>query len=83
MMKCDLLATDGYGEAQAVSTGSGVGVATTYHPELAILRAVSTVPPRTTSFMPSIMEEPPPPPTRGWTSDLRASMAVYRGTKWY
>lgn len=47
-----------------------------YHPELATLRAVSTVPPRTTSFIPSIMEEPPPPPTRGCTSDLRASMTV-------
>ena len=36
-----------------------------YHPELATRLAVSTVPPRTTSFMPSIIEEPPPPPTRG------------------
>lgn len=52
-------------------------MASTYHPELATLRAVSTVPPRTTSFMPSIIEEPPPPPTRGCTRDLRASMVVY------
>lgn len=47
-----------------------------YHPELATRRAVSTVPPRTTSFIPSIIDEPPPP-TRGWTSERRASMVMY------
>lgn len=48
----------------------------TYHAELETLRAVSTVPPKTTSFTPSMTEEPPAPPTRGCTSDLRASMTV-------
>lgn len=50
---------------------------------LAILRAVSTVPPRTTSFMPSIIDEPPPPPTRGWTSDLSASMMMLQYARWW
>jgi hypothetical protein len=47
-----------------------------YHAELDIRLAVSTVPPRTTSFMPSIIPEPPPPPTRGCMRDLSASMVV-------
>lgn len=47
-----------------------------YQAELDTLRAVSTVPPRTTSFMPSTTDEPPTPPTMGWMRDLRASIAV-------
>ena len=50
------------------------GVYDAYHPVLAILLAVSTVPPRTTSFAPSTTELPATPPTRGATRDLRASM---------
>ena len=49
----------------------------THHPLLASRLAVSTVPPRTTSFMPSIMEEPPLPPTSRSRSQLRpASIAL-------
>lgn len=48
----------------------------TYQAELEALLAVSTVPPKTTSFIPSMTEEPPAPPTRGCTSDLRASMVM-------
>lgn len=49
---------------------------TTDHAELDIRRAVSTVPPRTTSFMPSTMPLLAAPPTRGATRDLRASMEL-------
>lgn len=37
----------------------------TYQAELDTLLAVSTVPPRTTSFIPSTTDEPPAPTTRG------------------
>lgn len=47
-----------------------------HHAELDTLRAVSTVPPRTTSFIPSTTDEPPAPPTRGCIRDLRASIMV-------
>jgi hypothetical protein len=46
----------------------------TDHAELDIRLAVSTVPPRTTSFMPSTTELPATLPTRGWTRLLRASI---------
>jgi hypothetical protein len=46
----------------------------TYQAELDTRLAVSTVPPRTTSFMPSTTDEPPAPPTRGWMRDLSASI---------
>ena len=48
----------------------------TDHAELETLRAVSTVPPSTTSFMPSMTDEPPPPPppTMGWMRDLKTSI---------
>ena len=36
-----------------------------YQAELDTLLAVSTVPPSTTSFMPSMTEEPAVPPTKG------------------
>ena len=36
-----------------------------YQAELDTLLAVSTVPPRTTNFMPSTTEEPAVPPTKG------------------
>ena len=50
----------------------------THQAELETLLAVSTVPPKTTSFMPSTTDEPPAPPTRGCTSDLRTSMTEGR-----
>jgi len=57
----------------------------TDHAELETLRAVSTVPPSTTSFMPSMTDEPPPPPTMGWMRDLKTS--IIRGEQesqlWY
>ena len=46
----------------------------TYQAELDTLLAVSTVPPRTTSFMPSTTDEPAVPPTKGWMRDLMASI---------
>lgn len=47
---------------------------TTHQAELDMRRAVSTVPPRTTSFMPSTTPELAAPPTRGETRDLSASI---------
>ena len=47
-----------------------------YHAELDTRLAVSTVPPRTTSFMPSTTDEAPAPATRGWMRDLKTSMGV-------
>jgi hypothetical protein len=47
---------------------------TTNHAELDIRRAVSTVPPRTTSFMPSTTELLATLPMRGWTRLLSASI---------
>ena len=46
----------------------------TYQAELEMRRAVSTVPPSTTSLTPSMTDEPPTVLTRGETRDLRASM---------
>lgn len=60
-------------EGSVTWTRSGLA---TYQAELDTLRAVSTVPPKTTSLTPSMTDEPPAPPTRGCTSDLRASMTV-------
>ena len=48
----------------------------THHAELDTRLAVSTVPPRTTSFMPSTTDEAPAPATRGWMRDLKASMGA-------
>lgn len=47
----------------------------TYQAELDTRLAVSTVPPRTTSFIPSTTEEPPEPPIRGWTRYFSVSMS--------
>ena len=54
--------------------GGETGGETTDHAELDIRLAVSTVPPRTTSFMPSTTELPATLPTRGWTRLLSASI---------
>ena len=71
---------------RAVSTGSlgtsDAVAAVTHQAELDILRAVSTVPPRTTSFMPSTTEELAEPFTRGETSDLSASMSAQVVCMW-
>jgi len=56
--------------------------AATHQAELDILRAVSTVPPSTTSFMPSTTEELAEPLTRGETSDLSASMSAQVVCRW-
>lgn len=57
--KCDL-----ENEFCEMNEGEGEGKGR-YHAELDTLLAVSTVPPRTTSFIPSTTEEPAVPPTRG------------------
>ena len=49
----------------------------TYHAELDTLRAVSTVPPKTTSFIPSMTDEP----ARGCMSDFNVSIACARGRR--
>lgn len=50
----------------------------TYHAELETRLAVSTVPPRTTSFIPSTTELWAALPTSGCTSDLMTSIAAVR-----
>jgi hypothetical protein len=52
---------------------------TTHHAELDIRLAVSTVPPRTTSFMPSTTELLATLPTRGWTRLFSASIVKGKG----
>jgi hypothetical protein len=53
----------------------------THHAELDIRLAVSTVPPRTTSFMPSTTELPATLPTSGWTRLLSASICHGSGKR--
>lgn len=56
-----------------------MGGKTTHHAELDIRLAVSTVPPRTTSFMPSTTELLATFPTRGWTRLFSASIVKGKG----
>lgn len=49
------------------------------HALLETLLAVSTVPPMTTNFIPSTIEDEPPraPPTRGCTRNFKASIEAF------